>query len=112
MDAACLIWEDILVDHPLDMLALKFAHDSYFYLGFQPQMRDSIARVMPHWTTDMPHYGWVDSDILLFFQYYEFSNLSIIHRFSLELFFSKSGGVHDRLHTFTPYVGYFLLPLA
>jgi len=57
MDRATDIWEDILVDHPLDMLALKFAHDSYFYLGFQPQMRDSIARVMPHWTTDMPHYG-------------------------------------------------------
>ncbi|KAK2173083.1 hypothetical protein NP493_898g00007 [Ridgeia piscesae] len=59
MDRATNIWEDILVDHPLDMLALKFAHDSYFYLGFQPQMRDSIARVMPHWTTDMPHYGFL-----------------------------------------------------
>ncbi|KAK2165467.1 hypothetical protein NP493_1363g00003, partial [Ridgeia piscesae] len=57
MDRATDIWEDILVDHPLDMLALTFAHDSYFYLCFQPQMRDSIARVMPQWTTDMPHYG-------------------------------------------------------
>ncbi|KAK3087550.1 hypothetical protein FSP39_007448, partial [Pinctada imbricata] len=54
MTEACKVWEDILVDHPLDMLALKFAHDSYFYLGHHPQMRDSIARVMPHWKPDMP----------------------------------------------------------
>ncbi|OPL33560.1 hypothetical protein AM593_03832, partial [Mytilus galloprovincialis] len=41
---ACDVWEDILVDNPLDMLALKFAHDSYFYLAYHPQMRDGIAR--------------------------------------------------------------------
>ena len=53
---ACLIWEDILVDHPTDMFAIKMAHDSYFYLGYQPQMRDSIARVMKKWKEDAPLY--------------------------------------------------------
>lgn len=51
---ACNIWEDILVDHPTDMLAIKFAHDAYFYLGAQAQIRDSVARVLPHWKPHMP----------------------------------------------------------
>ena len=50
-------WEEILALHPTDVTALKFAHDSYFYLGYQDQMRDSIARVLPHWNDAMPLYG-------------------------------------------------------
>ena len=57
MHKAADVWEDILVDHPLDMLALRFAQDSYFYLGYQPQMRDSIARVIPHYKETTPLYG-------------------------------------------------------
>ncbi len=30
---ATLVWEDILVDHPTDALALRFAEDAYFFLG-------------------------------------------------------------------------------
>lgn len=56
---ACDVWEDILVDHPTDMVALKFAHDSYFYSGAQVQMRDSVARVLPHWKPHMPFYGYL-----------------------------------------------------
>uniref|UniRef100_A0ACB8EBK9 Uncharacterized protein n=1 Tax=Sphaerodactylus townsendi TaxID=933632 RepID=A0ACB8EBK9_9SAUR len=51
---ACDTWEQILHNHPTDLLAIKFAHDTYFYLGRQTQMRDSIARVYPHWTHDIP----------------------------------------------------------
>ncbi|XP_033004143.1 tetratricopeptide repeat protein 38 isoform X1 [Lacerta agilis] len=51
---ACETWDQILQNHPTDLLALKFAHDTYFYLGHQTQMRDSIARVYPYWTTDIP----------------------------------------------------------
>lgn len=51
---ACDTWEDILADHPTDLLALKFAHDGYFYMGAQTQMRDSVASVLPHWKPHMP----------------------------------------------------------
>lgn len=54
---ACLTWEDILVENPTDMFALKMAHDSYFYMGYQEHIRDSIARVLPHWKEGMPLYG-------------------------------------------------------
>ncbi|KAM4882978.1 tetratricopeptide repeat protein 38 isoform 2-T3 [Thomomys bottae] len=48
------IWEQILLDYPTDMLALKFANTAYFTLGYLEQMRDSVARVFPFWTPDIP----------------------------------------------------------
>lgn len=56
---ACEIWEDILIETPTDMLALKFAHDCYFCLSYHQQMRDSIARVLPFWKTSLPLYGYI-----------------------------------------------------
>jgi tetratricopeptide (TPR) repeat protein len=57
--AATGVWEDILVDHPTDALALRFAHDSYFYLGHSLSIRDSVARVLPAWDRANPNYGFV-----------------------------------------------------
>lgn len=54
LSKACDVWEEILVEHPTDMLALKFAHDGFFYLGYQTQMRDSVARVMPYYKPHTP----------------------------------------------------------
>uniref|UniRef100_A0A8C5N1B5 Tetratricopeptide repeat protein 38 n=1 Tax=Leptobrachium leishanense TaxID=445787 RepID=A0A8C5N1B5_9ANUR len=48
------LWQQILQTHPTDLLALKFAHDAYFYLGYRNQMRDSVARVLPYWTPKDP----------------------------------------------------------
>lgn len=49
MRHAADIWEEILIEYPMDLQALKFAHDAYFYLGRHEQMRDSVARVLPIW---------------------------------------------------------------
>ncbi|XP_012688573.1 tetratricopeptide repeat protein 38 isoform X1 [Clupea harengus] len=54
LSKACDVWEEILVEHPTDLLALKFAHDGFFYLGYQTQMRDSVARVMPYYKPHTP----------------------------------------------------------
>lgn len=53
------VWEDILVDHPTDLLALKFAHDAYFYMGTQVPMRDSVARVLPFWKPHIPLFSYL-----------------------------------------------------
>lgn len=47
-------WESILLDHPLDMLAVKLAQFIHFYLGDARQLRDSAARVLPAWTDEVP----------------------------------------------------------
>lgn len=53
------IWEEILVDYPHDILALRLAHTMHFFLGDLEHMRDSMARVMPRWSEDVPGYGFV-----------------------------------------------------
>ncbi|MCP9263891.1 Tetratricopeptide repeat protein 38 [Dirofilaria immitis] len=55
----CEEWEKILVEIPNDLLALKFAHDAYFYLGDKQSIRNSIARVFPKWKTTMPCYSYL-----------------------------------------------------
>ncbi len=52
--AAILGWEDILVDHPTDALALRLAQDAYFFLGRSFAIRDCAARVLPAWDRDNP----------------------------------------------------------
>ncbi len=46
---AAAIWEQILIHQPHDIWALRFAHDTYFYLGDAANLRDSPARVLPAW---------------------------------------------------------------
>ena len=54
---ACDYWEQILIENPTDMMALRFAHSTYFYLGQGVQMRDSVARVLPVWERKRPPLG-------------------------------------------------------
>jgi tetratricopeptide (TPR) repeat protein len=53
------IWEAILIEHPLDILALKLGHFTHFYLGDAAELRDSVARVLPCWSESTPDYGFV-----------------------------------------------------
>ncbi|XP_067123043.1 LOW QUALITY PROTEIN: tetratricopeptide repeat protein 38-like [Centruroides vittatus] len=59
LDEAIIVWEDILLHHPEDILALKLAHDTYFYQGKSTQMRDSVARVMPYWKIHNPLHSYL-----------------------------------------------------
>ena len=52
-------WEAILIEHPLDILALKLGHFTHFYLGDAAELRDSVARVLPCWTESTADYGYV-----------------------------------------------------
>jgi len=54
MREAAAVWEDILIDHPTDALALRFVHDAYFFLGQSLRIRDSVARVLPAWDNQNP----------------------------------------------------------
>ena len=51
---AAAVYEEILVEHPTDALALRLAQDAYFLMGQSAAMRDSAARVWPHWRDDDP----------------------------------------------------------
>lgn len=49
-------FEDILLRHPRDVLALQMAHLFDFYRGDARNLRDRVVRVMPNWSKDLP--GW------------------------------------------------------
>lgn len=55
-DLAAERFEDILVGHPRDVLALQVAHLFDFYRGDSRALRDRVARVLPEWTPDLPGY--------------------------------------------------------
>lgn len=52
------IHSEILIDHPLDILALKLAEYWNFYSGDSGGMRDSIGRVLHAWDDGVPGYGF------------------------------------------------------
>lgn len=54
MRAAVRHWEAILLDHPLDMLAVKLSQFTHFYLGDSRRLRDSVARILYAWDADVP----------------------------------------------------------
>ena len=47
-------WDQILLDHPRDALALQWAHLWDFYRGDALQLRARPARVLPEWDLDDP----------------------------------------------------------
>lgn len=51
--------EEILLEHPRDILAHKIAHFLYFYLGDAERMRDSVARTLYAWDEMVPGYGYM-----------------------------------------------------
>jgi hypothetical protein len=51
---ATLAWESILIDYPVDALALRLVEDAYFFLGQSAAIRDSVARVLPAWDRGHP----------------------------------------------------------
>lgn len=57
IDRAIDAWEAILADHPTDLMALRFAHFNYFWLGRTTAMRASVARAAPAWSPALPGFG-------------------------------------------------------
>ncbi len=51
------IWDDILIAHPHDILALRLQHFSLFWTGQSYFMRDAAARALGAWDTGMPGYS-------------------------------------------------------
>lgn len=50
-------WEQLLINYPLDIVALKIVHLHYFRLGDMPNLRDTSARVAHAWNDSIPGYG-------------------------------------------------------
>ena len=58
-DAGCRQLDRVLVDHPLDAMALQVAHLMDFYRGDSQNLRNRVSRVLPHWDESVPGYSYV-----------------------------------------------------
>ena len=59
LEKATNIWENILLQYPLDGLAARLAHFAHFYSGNGRQMRESAARLVPYWPKTHSDFGFV-----------------------------------------------------
>ena len=59
IDRALVVWEDILDDHPRDVLAFRLHHFNAFWTGRPERMLAGVERVLPHWPAAMPGWGAV-----------------------------------------------------
>lgn len=59
LDGAVEVWENILLDFPMDGLALRLTHFLHLYSGDGRRIRDSVARVLPLWPEDHSDYGFL-----------------------------------------------------
>jgi tetratricopeptide (TPR) repeat protein len=48
-EGACIVWEEILLEYPRDILAARLAHFANFYSGDARRLRDSVNRLLPFW---------------------------------------------------------------
>ncbi len=57
LTGAVAIWDQILADHPRDILAFRLAHFVNFWLGRTGAMRASVESVLPAWHAEVPGYA-------------------------------------------------------
>jgi tetratricopeptide (TPR) repeat protein len=57
LDHLFAIWEEILAQHPTDVLAFRLAHYKYFWTGRAREMLASVERIAPRWHRELPGYG-------------------------------------------------------
>jgi tetratricopeptide (TPR) repeat protein len=59
IDRSLAIWDAIVAEHPMDLLAFRLAHFNNFWLGRPEAMRASVEQVFPKWSRDLPGYGTI-----------------------------------------------------
>lgn len=53
----CAIWQSIILQYPLDILALRLHHFSSFWMGRTPVLLGTPAGVLEQWDPSIPNYG-------------------------------------------------------
>ena len=58
-ERSAALYGAIVVDYPRDLLAIQTAHVIDFYLGDSIMLRDRPAQVLPHWSNEVPGFGYL-----------------------------------------------------
>ena len=58
-DRAAQLYGAIAVEYPRDLVAIQAAHVTDFNLGDSILLRDHVAQALPHWSVDVPGFGYL-----------------------------------------------------
>ncbi len=58
-ERAAQLYGAIAIEHPRDLIAIQAAHVIDFYLGDSILLRDHVAQALPHWSAQVPGYGYL-----------------------------------------------------
>lgn len=58
-DRAAQLYGAIAVEYPRDLVAIQAAHVTDFNLGDSILLRDHVAQALPHWSADVPGFGYL-----------------------------------------------------
>lgn len=87
--------EEVLVEHPRDILALQAAHLMDFYRGDALNLRNRVSRVVPAWDRAVPGYAYVlGMHAFGFEECNEYAAAERIGRSAVALSGDDSWGVH------------------
>jgi tetratricopeptide (TPR) repeat protein len=53
------VWEQIVAEHPRDILAFRLHHFTAFWMGAPERMLALVERILPRWAADIPGWGSV-----------------------------------------------------
>jgi tetratricopeptide (TPR) repeat protein len=56
-EGALAVWEQIVAEHPHDLLAFRLHHFTAFWMGAPERMLALVERVLPHWSPAIPGWG-------------------------------------------------------
>ncbi len=57
LNRAIALWEQILREHPTDLIAFRLVHFNAFWLGRPALMLASVEQVRPHWHAELAAWG-------------------------------------------------------
>jgi tetratricopeptide (TPR) repeat protein len=59
LDRMLDVWENIIAEHPHDVMAFRLHHFNAFWLGRPATMQAGVERVFSHWSPELPGWGMV-----------------------------------------------------
>ena len=98
-DQAGLTWDQVLVEYPLDAMALQLGHLTDFYRGDCFNLRDRLCRVMTSWDKGVTGYSYIlGMQAFGFEECNQYDKAELVSRTALEMEARDPWAIHALAH--------------
>ncbi|MDH3447401.1 MAG: tetratricopeptide repeat protein [Gammaproteobacteria bacterium] len=100
-DQASLTWDQVLVEQPLDAMALQLGHLTDFYRGDCFNLRDRLCRVMTSWDKGVTGYSYIlGMQAFGFEECNQYDKAELVSRTALDMEARDPWAIHALAHVF------------